>query len=97
MGYSPWGRKESDTTERLSTHAHTHVTLDDQDSFSPLGNTVSTGRHVQVRTWVSLESAVSLSWAGGGGVRFLWIGTGCRRHERRQPRVEGGQGPGGRN
>ena len=20
MGYSPWGRKESDTTERLSTH-----------------------------------------------------------------------------
>ena len=24
VGYSPWGRKESDTTERLSTHiAHT--------------------------------------------------------------------------
>ena len=23
MGYSPWGRKESDTTERL-THTHTH-------------------------------------------------------------------------
>ena len=21
MGYSPWGHKESDTTERLSTHA----------------------------------------------------------------------------
>ena len=21
MGYSPWGRKESDTTERLSIHA----------------------------------------------------------------------------
>ena len=48
VGYSPWGCKESDTTERLSTHAHTHVTLDDQDSFSPLGNTVSLGRHVQV-------------------------------------------------
>ena len=26
VSYSPWGRKESDTTERLSTHAHT-VTL----------------------------------------------------------------------
>ena len=24
-GYSPWGRKESDTTERLSTHAHIYV------------------------------------------------------------------------
>ena len=22
MGYSPWGRKESDTTERLHTHTH---------------------------------------------------------------------------
>ena len=26
MGYSPWGHKESDTTERL-THTHTHVIL----------------------------------------------------------------------
>ena len=25
-GYSPWGPKESDTTYRLSTHAHTSVT-----------------------------------------------------------------------
>ena len=24
MGYSPWGRKESDTTERLT---HTYITL----------------------------------------------------------------------
>ena len=23
-GYSPWGRKESNMTERLSTHSHTH-------------------------------------------------------------------------
>ena len=23
MGYSPWGRKESDTTEHLSMHAYT--------------------------------------------------------------------------
>ena len=26
-GYSPWGRKRSDTTERLSTHAGTTLTL----------------------------------------------------------------------
>ena len=24
-GYSPWGRKESDTTERVNTHTHTHT------------------------------------------------------------------------
>ena len=28
MGYSPWGCKESNTTERLThTHTHTHVNL----------------------------------------------------------------------
>ena len=28
MGYSPWGRKESDTTEQLThTHTHTHIIL----------------------------------------------------------------------
>ena len=26
MGYDSWGHKESDMTERLSTHAHGHVT-----------------------------------------------------------------------
>ena len=25
VGYSPWGHKESDMTERLSTHTHTHT------------------------------------------------------------------------
>ena len=25
VGYSPWGCKESDTTERLQTHTHTHI------------------------------------------------------------------------
>ena len=25
MGYSPWGRKELDTTEQLNTHIHTHT------------------------------------------------------------------------
>ena len=24
-GYSPWGHKESDMTEQLSTHTHTHT------------------------------------------------------------------------
>ena len=25
VGYSPWGHKESDMTERLNTHTHTHI------------------------------------------------------------------------
>ena len=25
MGYSPWGHKESDTTECIHTHTHTHT------------------------------------------------------------------------
>ena len=25
MAYSPWGHKESDTTEQLSMHAHTDI------------------------------------------------------------------------
>ena len=28
LGYSPWGRKESDTTERLHIHVHVHVVKD---------------------------------------------------------------------
>ena len=27
MGYSPWGRKESNTTERLSTKVHKHAEM----------------------------------------------------------------------
>ena len=30
MGYSPWGHKESDTTERLCAHTHTHAFLASQ-------------------------------------------------------------------
>ena len=39
MGYSPWGCKESDTTERLSvcarTHTHRHLNKDDSKTQSP--------------------------------------------------------------
>ena len=33
VGYSPWGHKESDMTERLSTHTHTH---DKSHSFNAI-------------------------------------------------------------
>ena len=32
-GYSPWGRKESDTTERLNTHAYAEDVADPIRSF----------------------------------------------------------------
>ena len=31
VGYHPWGHKESDTTEQVSTHAHTSIRLDKQN------------------------------------------------------------------
>ena len=35
MGYSPWGRKESDTTEQLRTDTHTHTHTHTQHTLSP--------------------------------------------------------------
>ena len=35
MGYSPWGHKESDTTERL-THTHTHTHTHQREKHAPL-------------------------------------------------------------
>ena len=33
VGYSPWGRKESDTTERLHFHFHTYISSSDGKAF----------------------------------------------------------------
>ena len=35
MGYSPWGHKELDTTERLSTHTHS-IFLSQKAFFFPV-------------------------------------------------------------
>ena len=40
MGYSPWGHKESDLTERLThthTHTHTHTSSSLLNSVAPRG------------------------------------------------------------
>ena len=34
-GYSPWGHKESDTTEQISTHAHTGIYYIQTQSWAP--------------------------------------------------------------
>ena len=51
MGYSPWGRKESDTAEHAHTHTHTHTYTcrnDDQritfDAVSPTTNCMTLGK-----------------------------------------------------
>ena len=36
MGYSPWGLKEWDTTERVSMHTHTHINTFTAFSLSSL-------------------------------------------------------------
>ena len=43
VGYSPWGHKESDTTEQLSMHVHTHThthihVLDDYRYYKEKGS-----------------------------------------------------------
>lgn len=69
-----------------------HRILDNQDSFSlPLANIVPSGRPAQVRTWVSLESAVPLSWGRVPVGQELGAGG----SERKGSPVEGSQGPGG--
>lgn len=69
-----------------------HRILDNQDSFSlPPANIVPSGRPVQVRTWVSLESAVPLSWGKVPAGQELGAGG----SERKGSPVEGSQGPGG--
>ena len=38
-GYSPWGHRESDTTERLNTHSHAHTHIKEIIKENPLYNT----------------------------------------------------------
>ena len=56
MGYSPWGRKESDTTERLHFHFHFHAAfavegyaIHDKHLKYRLG-----GRDVRLKTLISI-------------------------------------------
>ena len=37
MGSSPWGCKESDTTEQLNTHTHTHAHIYNHTGSFELG------------------------------------------------------------
>ena len=37
MGFSPWGRKESDTTERVHTHARAHTHTHTHTHTGPTG------------------------------------------------------------
>ena len=59
-GYSPWGRKESDTTERLST-AHTASLL--------------TWLFMRITGLCPQHSRRIQDWAGVGRLRALWLST----------------------
>ena len=61
MGYSPWGRKESDTTERLSlTLAHLRKQLEKEMAThsSVLAWRIPMGRG----TWWAIVHGVKKSW-----------------------------------
>ena len=60
MGYSPWGLKESDTTERLST-AHTHTYICSFWDFSSIYVTINFRRKKMLQA-THIEFKDSISW-----------------------------------
>ena len=50
MGYSPWGHKESDTTEHAHTHTHTHIQT--MDYYAVLNISELSGHE---KTWNNLK------------------------------------------
>ena len=66
MGYSPWGRKESDTTERLHSFTYSEdrnfskvslsLTLKKQTDM----NSTDAQKQIQQTTWGSLDTDSSL-------------------------------------
>ena len=68
VGYSPWGRKELDTTERLSTHLYIkqnpclgkYLTIREEDKDFAQPGTVSPGKVIQ------RHRDVDIVYRGGG-------------------------------
>ena len=75
VGYSPWGRKESDTTEWLKhthTHTHTHVLSGKKELASLKGRTVAVWKerdywfsvhYYKIAIWKQVKSASQHHWA----------------------------------
>ena len=58
MGYSPWGRKESDMTEQLSTAQQcAQPTLYDPMDYSPPGSSVHGFLQARTLEWVAMPSS----------------------------------------
>ena len=74
VGYSPWGCKESDTTERLSTHTWSQK-IETQELHSVWRSSEWSNLHKQIHrtgnncNWVSLQTAQIPS------ALFVWILT----------------------
>ena len=69
VGYSPWGRKESDVTEWLSTYTHVCVsvvqtcpTLCDPTDCSPPVSTVHGILQARILEWVAIPFSRGSSW-----------------------------------
>ena len=69
MGYSPWGCKESDTTEQLSTARRPQMIHKDRSHSKPRHVNVS-GTCRDVRSELQ-QGAVCV--CGGGGVRCVCV------------------------
>ena len=60
VGYSPWGCKESDTTERLSAHTHTHTHI----------HTLSLSKIYELRTYGSKAGLLFIKKKEKGGLGY---------------------------
>ena len=79
MGYSPWGHKESDTTE-THTHTHTHThTLNNESSQSDVLNAAWTLR-ILTTIFLHVYPSTLLAATGFCQVDALEMGQGACHH-----------------
>ena len=66
VGYSPWGCKESDTTERLSARAHTHT----HTHTLSLSLSLSLSKIYELRTYRSKAGLLFIKKKEKGGLGY---------------------------
>ena len=62
VGYSPWSRKESETTERLHFTSHVHRVGDAIQPFHPLSSPSPTALNLSQHQRLSNESVLRIRW-----------------------------------
>ena len=72
MGSSPWGRKESDTTEPLSAHTYTHTHRERRSHVMGWPKQVKKKRS-EARAGISKEAGIIHFSREGGELGSFWF------------------------